>query len=213
MNWGLLAWVFLALVVELLLQGWIRQRIFAAIFRVTGNRGCALSLFSLVMLPGTLLHESSHVVVATVLGSRVANMSLKARYVGDGEIELGSVVAKDGGMLRNSVISIAPMIVGGVLILLIGWKVFDFPNMATFVGAGQWEGALQYLASRLATPWGLAGAAAILIISLNMFPSAVDLRSAFGLVVFLVIFLGGMFAIYYQQPQNSTYKADLRDLR
>jgi len=200
MKWGLLIWVLLCLGVELLLQGWIREKLFIASHRLTSKPGCALNLFGFLMLPGTLLHETSHIATALLLGSRVSRTSLKPRYVEDeGVIELGSVIAKDVGGFRNSIISIAPTIVGSGLVLLVGWLVFDFPEAAEAVEAGMWDHALQCLTSPLGTVWGWLGVYVIIIVSINMLPSSVDIQSATGLIILPVVLFVVLAILYLTQ--------------
>jgi len=190
MKWDLLAWILICLGIELLLQSWIRQQLFTVSYRLTSNAGCALSLFAFFMFPGTLLHEGGHLAAALLLGSRISRVSLKPQYEeSEGIIELGSVVAKDVGTFRNSIISIAPTVVGGALILAIGWFVFDFPTVVAAVETGMWDQAVRCLTSPFSTIWGWIGAYAIVVTSMHMLPSPVDVRSAVGLIVLLVILL------------------------
>lgn len=187
MKWSLLIWVLICLGVELLLQSWIRQHLFAMSYQLTSNPGCALRLFGFLMLPGTFLHESSHIAAALLLGSHVSGTSLIPRYAEGESIELGSVIAKDVGSFRNSIISIAPTIVGIGIVLLVGWLVFDFPGVAAAVEAGTWDQAIQYLTSPFGIVWGWIGAYILVIVSVNMLPSSVDIQSAGGLIILLVI--------------------------
>jgi len=200
MKWGLLIWVLLCLGVELLLQGWIREKLFVVSYRLTSNPGCAVNLFGFLMLPGTLLHESSHIAAALMLGSRVSTTSLVPRYVEDeGVVELGSVVAKDVGNFRNSIISIAPIIVGSALILLVGWLVFDFPEVAAAIEAGRWDHVLECLTSPFGTIWGWIGAYVILVTSMNMLPSLTDVQSAAGLIIVFVLLFVVLAILYLTQ--------------
>lgn len=196
MKWGLLIFFIFCLGVELFIQNLIRQHLFNVSYRLTPNPGCALKFFGLIMFPGTLLHEVSHLASALILGSRVSTVSLKPRYAENGFIELGSVVAKDVGAFRNAIISIAPMGIGSGLILLVGWLVFDLPAVAAAVEVGASDQVIEYLTNPLGTLWGWLGAYVIIIVSMNMFPSLTDLQNAIGLI-FLPIFLLVVLAILY----------------
>ena len=199
MKWGLLIWVLICLGVELLLQGGIRQQLFIASYRLTSNPGCALNLFGFFMFPGTFLHESSHIAIALLLGSRISRTSLRPRYAEGEGIELGSVIAKDVGNFRNSIISVAPTIVGSGLILLVGWLVFNFPGVTAAIESGMWDHALQCLTSPFGTVWGWIGAYVIVIVSVNMLPSSLDLQSAAGLIILPVVLFVVLAILYLTQ--------------
>jgi hypothetical protein len=198
-KWGLLIWVLTCLAVELLVQKWIRRQLFSLSHRLTPNSGCALKLFGLLMLPGTVLHEVGHTVAALVMGARVTKVSLKPRYTEAGFVELGSVVAKDVGFLRNAIVGIAPTLLGSGLILLVGWLVFDLPRVVAAVEVRAWDEALAYVTSPLGTPWGWAGAYVVVLASVSMLPSPIDAESAVGLVLLPVLLLAVWGILYLTQ--------------
>ncbi|HEY72321.1 MAG: hypothetical protein DRJ03_15610 [Chloroflexi bacterium] len=203
MNWLLLIWVLICLAVALPLQVSIRRQVFLVSYLFTSNLERTLGLFGLLMLPGTLLHEGGHILAALLMGSRPSGLSLLPAYedVGDGKgtIELGSVLVRDVGLLRNSIISIAPTIVGSALILLVGWLVFDFPEVGAAIQTGAWERALQCLLGPFETVWGWVGAYAILAISMNMLPSSADLQFGVGVFLLLVVLFVALALLYLAQ--------------
>jgi len=203
MNWLLLIWVLICLAVALPLQVSIRRQLFLVSCLFTSNLERTLGLFGLLMLPGTLLHEGGHMAAALLMGSRVSGVSLLPAYEDDGDgegtIELGSVIARDVGLIRNSIISIAPTIVGSALILLVGWLVFDFPAVAAAIETGAWDRALQCLLGPFETVWGWVGAYAILVISMNMLPSSTDLEFGAGLFLLLAFLFVALAFLYLAQ--------------
>jgi len=203
MNWLLLIWVLICLGIAVPLQVSIRRQLFLVSYLFTSDVERTLSFFSLLMLPGTLLHESSHVAAALLVGSHISKVSLLPTYAegedGEGMIELGAVVAKDVGTIRNSIISIAPTVVGSVLILLVGRWVFDFPQVVAAAGTGAWDQALQCLITPFETVWGWVGAYVILAISINMLPSSTDLQFGSGLALLLSVLLAGLAFLYLAQ--------------
>ncbi len=203
MNWLLLIWVLICLAVALPLQVSIRRQVFLVSYLFTSNLEHTLTLFGLLMLPGTLLHESSHVAAALLMGSRVSGLSLLPAYEdhddGKGTIELGSVLARDMGLVRNSIISIAPTIVGSALILLVGGLVFDFPQVVAAIEAGAWDRVLQCLLGPFESVWGWVGAYAILTIGMNMLPSSADLQFGAGLFLLLVVLFFVLALLYLVQ--------------
>jgi hypothetical protein len=203
MNFGLLVWGIIGFIVMVRLQDQTRQQLFALSYQMTAHPGCALSLFGFFMFPGTLVHESSHYVTALLVGSKVSQVSLQIKYDQDG-IEMGSVTAKDVGSFRNSLISIAPAVIGSLLILLIGWAVFDFPGVTTTIEAGQWDNVLPSLASPLNTLWGWVGAYAILIISINMLPSPQDVQSGARMMGLFIVLSGLLWIVFITKGDDAS---------
>lgn len=200
MKWTLLIWVLFCLGIQILLQRLIRQQLFSLSYRLTSRPESTLRLFGCLMFPGTLLHELSHILAASVLGSRIWDVSLSPTYVedenGKGTVELGSVMAKDVGVLRNAMISVAPTVAGSLLILLVGWLVFDLPGVAAALETGAWDQVMACVTTPLGTVWGWVGVSVIIIASVNMLPSPTDAQSAVGLI-FLPIPLIVVLAILY----------------
>ena len=58
---------------------WITRQVQVIGFRLTGSERLALLLYYLLLLPGIILHELSHAVVAVLLGLRVSQFSLGPR--------------------------------------------------------------------------------------------------------------------------------------
>lgn len=88
-----------------------------------------LWFYTILMLPGTILHELSHWLMAEILQVRTREISILPED-GDGEQRLGSVQTSRSGPLRGFLIGIAPFVTGlAVLSLLgyflrIGWGVY-----------------------------------------------------------------------------------------
>ncbi len=78
-------------------------------------------------LPGTLLHELSHLVVATVTGGRPVGFSLIPRREGEGRWVLGSVTISNAGAISALPSAFAPLLLNVVAYYLyLGWNTW-FP--------------------------------------------------------------------------------------
>lgn len=90
------------------------------------RESAAALLYFLVMLPGIVLHEVSHLLVAAVLGVRAGGLSLWPQFQRD-SLQLGSVQVARTDPLRESLIGLAPLLGGSAAILLIAGLAFDIP--------------------------------------------------------------------------------------
>lgn len=78
-------------------------------------------------LPGTLLHELSHLVVATVTGGRPVGFSIIPRREGEGRWVLGSVTISNAGVISALPSALAPLLLNMVAYYLyLGWSTW-FP--------------------------------------------------------------------------------------
>ncbi len=113
----------------LFLQRWLHQHIQGLTFAVTGNPGCAMQFLFVLLLPGVILHEASHWVVANILFVRTGKVSLGLSRSRGKQFSLGSVTVERTDPVRESLIGVAPFFVGLVAIVLIAGYGFGlWPN-------------------------------------------------------------------------------------
>ena len=101
-------------------------------------------IFSLLFVPGVLLHEFSHYLMAQALGVRTGRFSLVPRSMPDGRLQLGYVETAPTDIVRDSIIGFAPLILGGILVGYAGtvrlgldglWLAFADRNLAEIMMA------------------------------------------------------------------------------
>jgi hypothetical protein len=133
---------------------WLGQHITRRVqmigLRLTGSERAAILIYYLLLLPGIVLHELSHVLVALLLGLRVSQFSLGPRVRGR-YIELGSVRVSSGGALRDSLVGMAPFLAGTAVLLAVGYRVFNLGLLDGVWRAG-WPGVARSLDTLLAVP-------------------------------------------------------------
>lgn len=112
----------------LFLQRWLQQHIQGLTFAVTGNPGCAVRALFLILLPGVLLHEASHWLVANLVGVRTGKVSIGLGKMRGKHFSLGSVTVERSDPLRESLIGVAPFLFG----LLAVWLLMG-------IGFGLWS--------------------------------------------------------------------------
>lgn len=106
-----------------------------------GSTKPGLYLYSLIFLPGTIIHELSHWIVAEILRVRTGQITI---FPGDEEEDdhtqrLGSVATEKTDPFRGFLIGLAPFI-SGLLILLVlgrllsdGWGVYLWWQLALII--------------------------------------------------------------------------------
>lgn len=88
-------------------------------------------LYSLLVLPGTIIHELSHWIVAEILQVRTGQITILPDLGGEqGRERLGSVATQKSDPIRGFLIGIAPFISGLLILvvlgrlLMLGWGVY-----------------------------------------------------------------------------------------
>ena len=185
-----LFWVIFSLIILLFLQRWIHTHLHGLSLLLMGKPERAVVLYALILFPGVLLHEVSHWLAATFLGVRTGTLSLIPKQQSDGTIQLGYVEYYKGRTLdpvRESIIGGAPLITGTLVILLIGFKVFNVPALAESLQSGQISELSRALGQVYQTPDFLIWLYLLFAISNGMMPSKSDRRAWPAFIVVMAI--------------------------
>ena len=177
----------LALVILYVLSRIFVQKLFIVLYRFTKNREKAAGLLGWIFLPGTFVHEVSHLIAALLLLVPVGRINLLAETQEEG-IKLGSVAIGKTDFFRASVIGLAPLIAGLGLIL---WGV-SFSMSHEF----------------LRNPWIVVLLIYIIFqITHTMFSSKKDLGAVLELVVFIVMIAVALVLLKINGPFIYVYKS------
>lgn len=129
----------------IVLQQWLHRHIQGVAVALTGNPGCGLRLLFYVLLPGVLLHEASHYVIARILFVPTSGMRIGVAPLRKENISLGSVNIARTDPVRESLIGVAPFLFGiGAIWLLAGFGFGIWPNSILPVGEAM-ERVLEYI--------------------------------------------------------------------
>lgn len=147
----------------------------------------ALALF-LLFLPGTLVHEGSHWVVGWLLGLKPSKFRVwpkkRGRYLG-----LGSVSVRSGGMWQDTLVGLAPLLVGTLLTALITYQILGADRMATLLARGEFGNSVAAFRLALQQPDGALWCYLLFAIANAMMPSASDRAPARPLPFYILLAL------------------------
>lgn len=126
-------WAGAALLLLIWTQRWIHRHLHGLAFLLTGSRQWAVAFYAIILFPGVLLHEASHWLMAKLLWVRTGRVSLLPKAKRGGAIQLGYVEYyrdKNLGPIRESLIGAAPLAVGTLAVLLIGFYLLGIVDLA-----------------------------------------------------------------------------------
>lgn len=192
-----LLWAVGALLPLIYFQRLLHREFQLLIYFLTRNKALTISLFSLIFFPGVLLHETSHFLMARVLGVRTGKFSLMPQTLKNGQIQLGYVETETTDILRDSLIGAAPIIVGTLFVAYAGLIHLHLDALWNALNVGQMDLFWLRLKALPNTPDFFLWIYLIFIVSSAMLPSASD-RHAWlplgvwiGALLALTLLVGG----------------------
>jgi hypothetical protein len=174
---------------------WITRQVQLLGLRVTGDERAAQMTYYLLMLPGILLHELSHVIVARLIGLRVGELSLGPRMRTQTSIELGSVTVSRADVFRESLVGLAPFLSGTAVLVLVGTHVFDVEALGQVGAVAGAAGLLRALPGLWQVPDVWLWVYLIFVVSNAMMPSPSDRQPWLLAGIYLVVALGGVYLL------------------
>lgn len=163
---------------------------FQAIFLLFTKRiDLSILLFSIVFLPGVLLHEISHFLTAKLLRVPTGRFSVLPRPLPEGKLQLGYVETYKTDVFRDALIGIAPLLTGMTVIALISYFQFEIiPSSDTIKIASMNINMDTFFRVYNQSDFWL-WFYFIFVISSTMYPSASDRRSWLPMFVLLFVIL------------------------
>jgi hypothetical protein len=195
-----------ALVVTLLALFWVKRLITRSLqdlsIGLVNDPDVALIIYFVIVLPGVVVHELSHWIMAKLLGVRVSWPKIgPVRKGRTRRVSLGSVRVGNVDWARASLIGVAPLLGGSAVILLIGSRVLGVGELATALAGQGLEGFLDGLAQMVRTPDFWLWLYLIFSVSNAMLPSESDMATVRPVLIFLgiaaavVLFVTGIPAV------------------
>lgn len=171
------------------------------VYLLTGSGDLAMVILFLVYLPGILTHEASHWLVARILGLKTSKFRVWPKYARN-TIGLGSVTVSSGGAFYDSLVGLAPLMIGSALIVLIGEQVFDTQTVTFAWRTGKLLDGLTFVLDGLAhRPDSLLWSYLLFAVANAMMPSASDRAPLRSLGIY-IIFIGVLFVLIDQSGRN-----------
>ena len=156
--------------------------------RWVGDPDVALVVYFVIVLPGVILHELSHWLMATVLGVRVRQMAIGPVRKGRSKrVSLGSIRVGNVDPVRASIIGLAPLLGGSAAILLVGNLVLGVGDLARATSGQGLQGIVAALEQATRVPDFWLWLYLIFAVSNAMLPSESDMASVRPVFIFLGI--------------------------
>ncbi len=188
-NYGPWLALGLAFIFLLFLNRWISQHLQGIGLLITGSQKASLFLYFVILLPGILVHELSHWLMAKLLGIRTGKIRLGPVEEGKvGYYSMGSVEVARSDPLRDSLVGLAPLLVGCALLVLITHRVFNISHFASGLGWDEFLKAFQdWITKRDFWLWLYL----VFTISNAMMPSAKD-REPWGPAIIFILLVASV---------------------
>lgn len=193
---------FLALAVFYLCTQILTKQFSKFVSRLGGGQKAIIVFWSLIFLPGTILHEISHFLVAASLGARTGKIEIFPESLDldssghQRSVRLGSVQTSRLNPIQGFFVGLAPLLIGLIVIvflssqLQVSFKADDVNRFAI-------EGYLFF------------------VIANSMFPSLTDIKQTLPFVVISLVLFGLAWLLGFQLLINpaSNFWAIITTLR
>jgi hypothetical protein len=174
----------IALISLYLLSHEVSIRLQQLVLFLTGSEETMTLVLFLVFLPGIFVHESAHWLMARALGLKTAKFRVWPKRQGK-SIGMGSVSVQPGGVWRDSLVGVAPLLAGTLLSTFIAHRIFGANGLTDAWVQGDWRSALHVLGMATQQPDSALWAYLLFAIANAMMPSSSD-REPFKMVLLYV---------------------------
>jgi hypothetical protein len=188
-NWGTFLYLLLLLVPVIYLQRYLQREIQAIFLLITRQPEISMALFSLLFLPGVLLHETSHFLMAHLLGVRTGRFSIIPKKLEGGRLQLGYVETASSDFFRDALIGVAPLVMGGIFVALVGVYRLGLNTVWGSLIQGQMSTINLSIKSMIDRPDFWLWFYLTFAVGSTMMPSTSDRRAWLPLIFVLVILL------------------------
>lgn len=182
--------IFLAFVISLVVLAWCSRQISEHIqllaVGVTGSYNAATVAIFLVLLPGVIAHEGAHWITAYLLGLRPSKFRVWPKKQGK-FLGLGSISIRSGGLLKDSLVGLAPLIIGSILVAWVAHQILNVQVMAAALMQGDWRSGLTAFGNAFRQPDAPLWVYLLFTISNAMMPSPSDREPVMPVVQYALL--------------------------
>lgn len=104
-----------------LLSRKLTQGLYVLFFRISGSKTIAMTTLIILLFPGTVVHELAHLFVAEVLRVPTGKLTLVPESLDGEDIKAGGVAIAKTDPLRRTLIGLAPVYVGVIVLAVISY--------------------------------------------------------------------------------------------
>jgi hypothetical protein len=205
-GWAVLFWLIITFLLLYPLNRWISTHVQGVAFLLTRSMTAAMWFFWVLFLPGTLLHELSHWLTATLLRVKTGKFSVWPKPKKGGQLQMGAVQVDVADPFRHSIIGLAPLIFGSIAVLIIGQGWLNLGQLGVAFASGELEVIGEAITQMLRLPDVWLWLYLVFAISNGMLPSASD-REAWRTVL---LYLSGALVLAVGLGLNPTFSPELQ---
>ena len=184
--WLSLVWLIVVFLLMLGLRRWIEAHVQGLAYLITDHPTVALWVFFFIFLPGTLVHELSHWLAAKLLGVPTGRIVIWPQVKADGSLWLGTIQVGRSDPLRSSLIGLAPLISGSLLVTMMGAHL-QLDALGSALASGSWELIGEALGRSVSLPDFWLWFYLLFAIANRMLPSSADREPWKPVITFLVL--------------------------
>jgi hypothetical protein len=183
-------WLVILLGPLLYIQRCLHREIQSVFLLLTRRPEIVMTLFALVFLPGVLIHEASHFIMARLLSVRTGRFSLIPRPLENGRLQLGYVETAPADILRDALIGMAPLLTGGLFVALTGLRGLGLDTIWSSIIGSIGNTLSQSIRAITERPDFWLWFYLTFVVSSTMLPSASDRRAWLPLILVFSMLLG-----------------------
>lgn len=185
-----------SLVAELLLlyvlSRWLTKSLYGFFLMVFRARSVAVSAVTILLFPGTVIHELSHLFTAEILGVKTGKLELAPESIKEQDVRVGSVAIAQTDPFRRAFIGLAPLGTGILSLTALSWWL---PNIWNSVLSAERSGVL-FSSYPLYLFIGILYL--LFSVSNSMFSSPQDLKGCLPLTIVIALLFGGVYALGFR---------------
>ena len=148
--WADLFWLTVIFLVMLALNRWITYHVNGIGLLISANSMVATWLYFILFLPGILVHEVSHYVVALAIRADPTRLRLWPEVKG-GRVVLGAVEIRNSDPFKHSLVGVAPLVMGSLVVWLVAQRL-QFDRLGTSLMIGNMDFVFRAISESLSTP-------------------------------------------------------------
>jgi hypothetical protein len=183
-------WLLLMLLPLIFLEQWVHRHLQGVWLLILRHEESAIIMYSILMLPGVLLHEGSHWLAATLLGVRAGRFSVVPERLPNGTLRLGYLETDKPDLIREALIGLAPLVTGAAAIIFMGYARLGVGTVGDALARTNLVDAARGLAAMTQMKDFWLWLYLVFAVSNSMLPSASDRRAWLPVLLMAVAIVG-----------------------